>query len=456
MDRYHSMILFADMYPVDEISKIIIDRFAMDQINSSNMDSILLHFLSSTKESSDIVSALLRGEPLVFMLSYLILYPATREYRHVNRNLQDRCRSIMLDYAKECIFDMSDEDLCILLAKDKTEGNVFIERIGEDFYFPLDHCKNDMVGFIKGYNHFRAIVSRNYFLFLLSSWITDSILELNRTSLSFYRSNLSLISRGEEFLNTIGESEKKCRREAYEKMPYADRLLLKRFDVIYNALKSADMLNTAITTQKIRHALERYEPEYSGEKKHIEFLLNEAASISTARKMERKHADEKSHIHEILSSSLVRSRVRIVKKRWLKYIIYPSGYKIQLETFDDIDRMMVFPCIQKVMETGEAPHNVLAAMFSVLLWFYRKGDCHYILKNIIGLETYNFDTTEEQLKSLIDDNEFPKYLYGTEGFVPNCVDYINCPRCLLFALDFPDEYFLRKEERKLSIKTERK
>lgn len=449
MDRLHNLVFFPSMYPVEKLSECMIDRIPPTELTGSEFNSILMQFVGPKESSKEISSGLLQRDPMIFLVSYMIMFHCTKNLRYIHAELGERCHAQMLDLACSQKGTIDSEELQYLLSKNlpfRIEG---VKNNNGQLTIPLEYCLEDMVGFVDGFLDYNAIISPGYLDYKLNDWINDGIFEINRISSMLFKENPNFIDRGDEFNNALELLEKEKRREVYSKIPYEDKLIFRRFNVIYKALSEADLLNIEVTCSKVIKALENYIPENDNQQKHIAYLLNRNCSEKTINKLQKKHSNEDSNIHKILSSNLVKTRVRIKKGRWLKYVVYKASPKIKLETFEDLERLMMFPCMERIFREKGAEHTVLAAFFSVLLWFYTKNDCHYILKSIVGMDKYNYTLSEYQFASLLGEDEKPIYLYGPSGFKPFCEDYKKCQRCWISALDFPGEYYQKKNEKSM-------
>jgi len=118
--------------------------------------------------------------------------------------------------------------------------------------------------------------------------------------------------------------------------------------------------------------------------------------------------------------------------------------KLYLNTIGDLQQLRTFPCIKKVVSTKKLAHSIRVVLFSILLWFYSIEECHEILKITLDVDNYDHDTSDKQLRSLLDKDGMPRYFYGTKGFGKYCVGYENCDRCWLNSLKFPEEYYAKK------------
>ncbi|WP_321416672.1 hypothetical protein [uncultured Methanomethylovorans sp.] len=122
-----------------------------------------------------------------------------------------------------------------------------------------------------------------------------------------------------------------------------------------------------------------------------------------------------------------------------------NSTKITLKTIEDIHKLKQFPCMAKAIESSEISHDIRTAFFSTLLWFFSKAECHQILKSRMNDKKYNQEIAEKQINSLIDIDNTPKYIYGTRGFGKYCIGYSMCPQCWIKALDFPENYYHKKD-----------
>jgi hypothetical protein len=124
--------------------------------------------------------------------------------------------------------------------------------------------------------------------------------------------------------------------------------------------------------------------------------------------------------------------------------------RIILESIDDFSKLLGFPCFARAVKEKSMPHQVRAAMFSVLLWFYNVEQCVEIIEKKIGVSNFDQERTIYHLNSLLETDHYgksePKYCYGVKGFAPYCVGYENCKRCWLGGLKLPDRYFEKKKE----------
>ncbi|MDO9518083.1 MAG: hypothetical protein Q7J10_08565 [Methanosarcinaceae archaeon] len=125
-------------------------------------------------------------------------------------------------------------------------------------------------------------------------------------------------------------------------------------------------------------------------------------------------------------------------------ILLERTVKLHLNTIGDLQQLRTFPCIEKVFSIKKLSHPIRVVMFSMLLWFYSIEGCHEILKNTLHVDNYDHDTSDKQLRSLLDKDGMPRYFHGTKGFGKFCVGYDNCDRCWLNSLKFPEEYYERK------------
>jgi hypothetical protein len=449
MEQEHLLVLFSDVYPIEDLSNTLKEEISSEQIMTLEFNTVIEKFFSSTDDDDIILKSLLESKPMTFLVAYLIAHYTTKDNHNIHKQVGEKAHSIMYDFAilNKNTIDIS--TLQLLLSKNRVEDVSKIDYSNGQLSIPVANCIDDMAGNVQSFSDFRAILQPEYLEKKIDAWVHDSRLDLNRISYIFFKTNPEFLERGDEFIALIEEYDRDIRKKIYDQIPFEDKVTYLRFSIIYKALKAANLLDEEVTTTKIRKALDRYKPENEREKKHIAFLLNDNASERTLARLKKKHVDAKGAIHQVLSSPLLIKRVRVYKSKWLKYVVFPKSNKFKLEVFEDLDRLMIFPCFKKLFEVRNGPHEVLCGLFSVLLWFYTKSDCHYILKEIICFEKYDYAKTDQQLSSLLEDGETPKYMYGPTKLEPYCVEYKNCSGCWLSNLEFPDRYYEKKTEREV-------
>jgi hypothetical protein len=448
MDQDHRLVLFSDVFPIEELSDAMKEQISEEQIKTLEFNTIIEKFFSSTDDDI-ILRSLLERKPMTFLVAYLVAHYTTRDNRNIHKQVEKKAHSLMYDFA---ILNKNAIDipaLQLLLSKNRVLDTSKIEYSNGQLSIPVVNCIDDMAGSVQSFSNFRAVLQPEYLETKIDAWIHDSLLDLNRISHILFKLNPAFLERGDEFITLMEEYDRDIRKKIYDQIPFEDKVTYLRFSIIYRALSAADLIDKEVTTTKIRKALDRYKPENEREKKHIAFLLNDNASERTLARLKKKHVDSEGAIHQVLSSPLMTKRVRVYKSKWLKYVVFPKANKFKIEVFEDLDRLRIFPCFQKLFEVRNGPHDVLSGLFSVLLWFYTKSDCHYILKEIICFEKYDYAKTEQQLSSLLEDGETPKYMYGPSRLDPYCVGYGKCPGCWLSNLDFPEKYYEKKTEREI-------
>lgn len=127
-------------------------------------------------------------------------------------------------------------------------------------------------------------------------------------------------------------------------------------------------------------------------------------------------------------------------------ITITKNTKVTLTTLDDIEKLQIFPCINKIFTEEKPPHKIIISFISILLWFYSKDECHYILNKKLKFKNYDRAKTEKHINSLIDIDKLPKYFSGTNGFGKYCIGYQNCEKCWIKYIRFPENYYSKKRE----------
>lgn len=194
-----------------------------------------------------------------------------------------------------------------------------------------------------------------------------------------------------------------------------------------------------MTVMALANNLKQYQPQAKWEVAEKEKILN-----MTPR--------------ELLNACIELKKDNIYIQGIIKPELGPQGCQIKIGTprriilanVDDFRELMVFPCFSRAMKEKKIPHQMRAAMFSTLLWFYDMEQCIEIIEKKIGVPDFDRERTVYQLNSLLEANALgkpePKYCYGVHGFGPYCIGYENCKRCWLKGLKLPDRYFEKKRE----------
>jgi hypothetical protein len=210
-------------------------------------------------------------------------------------------------------------------------------------------------------------------------------------------------------------------------------------EFIMKAMESKGNLNHHMTIMALARNLKECQPQAKWEVKEKEKVVNMAPEelLNTIIKLKK----DSIYIQEIIKPELG-------PQGCLIKIGMPR--RIVLERVDDFSKLMVFPCFSHAMKEKKVPHQLRAAMFSTLLWFYDVEQCVEIIEKKIGVTNFDRERTVYQLNSLLETDPTgklePKYCYGVNGFGSYCIGYENCKRCWLRGLKLPDRYFEKKKE----------
>ncbi len=210
-------------------------------------------------------------------------------------------------------------------------------------------------------------------------------------------------------------------------------------EFIMRAMESEGNLNRPMSIMALVSNMKQFQPQAKWEvtEKEIAVTMTPGELLNTIIKLKKDSV----HIQEIIKPELG-------PQRCLVKIGAPR--RIILTGIDDFSKLMEFPCFSRAMKEKAVPHQVRAAMFSTLLWFYNVDQCVEIIEKKIGVPNFDLERTIYQLNSLLETDPFgklePKYCYGVNGFAPYCVGYENCKRCWLRGLKLPDRYFEKKRE----------
>jgi hypothetical protein len=200
---------------------------------------------------------------------------------------------------------------------------------------------------------------------------------------------------------------------------------------IKNALEASGSMNELITANRLKADIMNYQPAAlweSGEKTKLSNL--EPAELLALLKQNKSRCG----ILQVLVNE--RNLIRISRPR-----------KIMLSSIEDFDNLMTFPCFSRAVKEKAVPHQMRAAMFSTLLWFYNVEQCIDIIEKKIRVPDFDKEYSRYQLSSLLEPytNE-PKYCYGINGFAPYCIGYDNCQHCWISGLRMPERYYEKKKE----------
>jgi len=162
----------------------------------------------------------------------------------------------------------------------------------------------------------------------------------------------------------------------------------------------------------------------------------------------------KEHLLTLSEEDLIQVYKKAFLTKKIPELEYVSSHSISIKEntkmsficMDDFEQLRTFPCIDSLLNSKTVPHKVLTALFSILLWFYTKEECHHIIKNKINSKNYDVRKTEKQISSLVDNDGLPRYIYGTKGFANYCIGYDRCPGCWITHINFPEEYYEKKRK----------
>lgn len=210
-------------------------------------------------------------------------------------------------------------------------------------------------------------------------------------------------------------------------------------EFIIKAMESEGNLNRLMTVMALAGNMKQYQPQTKWEVTEKEKAMNMTPGelLNTIIKLKK----DSIYIQEIIKPELGPQGCLIK---------IGAPRRIILTGVDDFSKLMEFPCFSRAMKEKSVPHQVRAAMFSTLLWFYNVDQCVEIIEKKIGVPNFDRERTEYQLNSLLETDPFgkpePKYCYGVNGFGPYCIGYENCKRCWLKVLKLPHRYFEKKRE----------
>jgi len=427
------MLIFSERFHDESIAEYVADNLSKELIEVQGLDEFVKLFIESNDPDHVIFVHLIEKRPALFLMAFFIAINSTVSYPNLNREVISICRKTLIYYAKEHVLEMGD-DLAVQVQKDHNSKNEIIMEIKDGYILvPLGCAINNMAPYTISIEDFTVKLKNDYVIDKTESWVTGSIFNLKRLAKIMNDEHPELISRSEEFQRFVDKNARQLDIDRYNRMPYANRQNSMILSVITKALWNAEQIGNPLTITKISKYVLAYDPVKQWESKQIQRI--------------RQNPD-------ILESALNhRVAVRRVKKskagRWIKYTVYGNRNKIALDSIDDFGRLREFPCFEKALAVRAIPHNIMVAIFSVLLWFYSIEDCHSILKTIFHLGNYDHGRSENQLRSLLGNDRTPQYIYGTNGMGEYCIGYENCKRCWVGALQFPDGYYKKKNELKL-------
>lgn len=210
-------------------------------------------------------------------------------------------------------------------------------------------------------------------------------------------------------------------------------------EFIMKAMESEGNLNRPMTVMALVSNMKQYQPQTKWEvtEKEKAVTMTPGELLNTVIKLKK----DSFYVQEIIKPELGPQGCLIK---------IGAPRRIILTGIDDFSKLNEFPCFSRAIKEKSVPHQVRAAMFSTLLWFYDVEQCIEIIEKKIEVPNFDRERTEYQLNSLLEINlsgkPEPKYCYGVNGFGPYCIGYENCKRCWLKILKLPDRYFEKKRE----------
>lgn len=434
MNRGQAMLIFSERFYDESIAEYVVDNFSKELIEGQGLDEFVKLFVESQAPDHAIFVHLIEKRPALFLVAFFIAINSTVSYHNLNREVMSICRKTLIHYAKEHVLEMGD-DLSIQVRKDHNSKNEMTMEIKDGHILvPLRCAINNMAPYTISIENFTVKLKNDYVLDKIESWVTGSIFNLTRLAKIMNDEHPELFSRSEEFQRFVDKNARQLDIERYNRIPYPDRQNSMILSVITNALREMDQIGNPLTITKISRHVMAYTPTKPWELKQIQIIKQNPNILERA-----------------LNHRVAVRRVKKTKAgRWTKYTVYGIRNKIALDSLDDFGRLREFPCFEKALTVRKIPHNIMVAIFSVLLWFYSIGDCHSILKTIFHVGNYDSGKSEKQLGSLLGNDGSPQYIYGTNGMGEYCIGYENCKRCWVGALQFPDGYYKRKDELKLN------
>ncbi|MDO9517507.1 MAG: hypothetical protein Q7J10_05580 [Methanosarcinaceae archaeon] len=427
------MLIFSERFHDESIAEYVADNLSKELIEGQGLDEFVKLFIESNDPDYVIFVHLIEKRPALFLMAFFIAINSTVSHPNLNREVMSICRKTLIYYAKEHVLEMGD-DLAIQVQKDHNSKNEMIMEIKDGYILvPLGCAINNMAPYTISIEDFTVKLKNDYVIDKTESWVTGSIFNLKRLAKIMNDEHPELISRSEEFQRFVDKNARQLDIDRYNRIPYANRQNSMTLSVITNALWNAEQIGNPLTIMKINKYVLAYDPVKPWESKQIQKIKQNPGILESA-----------------LDHRVAVRRVKKTKAgRWTKYTVYGTQNKIVLDSIDDFGRLSEFPCFEKALAVCAIPHNIMVAIFSVLLWFYSIEDCHSIIKTIFHLGNYDHGRSENQLRSLLGNDGTPQYIYGTNGMGEYCIGYENCKRCWVGALQFPDRYYKRKDELKI-------
>lgn len=224
-------------------------------------------------------------------------------------------------------------------------------------------------------------------------------------------------------------------RDAHEK-PYP------MIELIIKALEASGNMNTPLLIHGLVKDIKEYQPDSRApwESRERDAILNLTLDGLLSTLVQYKN-ENCAYIKDIQRAALGPQKC---------IIRFGKPERMVLTEINDFDRLSVFPCFARAVKDKAVPHQMRAAMFSTLLWFYNVDQCMEIIEKKIGVPNFDEGHSRYQLNSLLESDEtgkmVPKYCYGVNGFTPYCIGYEKCPRCWISGLRMPERYYEKKKE----------
>ncbi|WAM22622.1 MAG: hypothetical protein OI715_00585 (plasmid) [Candidatus Methanoperedens sp.] len=217
-------------------------------------------------------------------------------------------------------------------------------------------------------------------------------------------------------------------------------------ELIMKALEASGNKNTPVLIHGLVKDIKEYQPDSRApwESRERDAILNMSSEglLSTLIQYKKENC---AFIRDIQKPALGPQKC---------IIRFGKPERMKLTEINDFDRLSVFPCFARAVKDKAVPHQMRAAMFSTLLWFYDVDRCIDIIENKIGVPNFDRERSRYQLNSLLESDSAgrpePKYCYGVRGFAPYCIGYEKCPRCWILGLRMPERYYEKKKEMMLN------
>ncbi len=230
-------------------------------------------------------------------------------------------------------------------------------------------------------------------------------------------------------------------RDVHEK-PYP------MIELIIKALEASGNMNTPLLIHGLVKDIKEYQPDSRApwESRERDAVLNMSSESLLSTLIQYKN-ENGAYIKDIQRAALGPQKC---------IIRFGKPERMILTEINDFDRLSVFPCFARAVKDKAVPHQMRAAMFSTLLWFYNVDQCIEIIEKKIGVPNFDLERSRYQLNSLLESDgtgrSEPKYSYGVNGFTPYCIGYEKCPRCWISGIRMPERYYEKKKEMMITKK----